>query len=197
MRISAWSSDVWSSDRVLPPAERARIRGYVVNKFRGHPTLFDDGLTTVPARPGWPSLGVVPFLPDAAKLPAEDAVALDQPAETRAAPIRIAVLQFSRIANHDDFDPLRLEPDVALTMIRPGRALPGDVDLVVLPGTKSTAGDLAFLRAQGWDVDIAAHLRRGGRVLGICRSEKHTSELQSLMRISYAVFCLKKTNQHQ
>jgi len=153
---------------VLPQAERDRIRGYVINKFRGDPSLFDDGLRIVTDRTGWPSLGVVPFLPDAAKLPAEDAVALDGSAEADAAPIRIAVLQLSRIANHDDFDPLRLEPDVALTMIRPGHALPGDVDLVVIPGTKSTAGDLAFLRAQGWDVDLAAHLRRGGRILGIC-----------------------------
>src|SRR3546814_12617119 len=134
MRISAWSSDVWSSDRVLPPAERARIRGYVVNKFRGDPTLFDDGLTTVTARTGWPSLGVVPFLRDAAKLPAEDAVALDQPPATRAAPIRIAVLHFTRIANHDVFDPLRPEPDVALTMIRPRRAIHCTVHPLLPPG---------------------------------------------------------------
>src|SRR5690606_34680290 len=104
----------------------------------------------------------------AAALPAEDAVALERPDTQRNAPIRVVVLQFSRIANHDDFDPLRAEPDVALTMVRPGQALPGDIHLVILPGTKSTAGDLAFLRAQGWDVDLAAHLRRGGHVLGIC-----------------------------
>jgi len=74
----------------------------------------------------------------------------------------------SRIANFDDLDPLAQEPEVRLTMLGPGRPVPGDADLVVIPGTKSTRGDLAFLRAQGWDIDIAAHLHRGGRVLGLC-----------------------------
>jgi adenosylcobyric acid synthase len=80
----------------------------------------------------------------------------------------VAVPMLSRIANFDDFDPLRAEPAVDLRFIPPGQALPGDAALVILPGTKATLGDLAFLRAQGWDVDLAAHVRRGGRVLGIC-----------------------------
>jgi len=78
------------------------------------------------------------------------------------------VPMLSRIANFDDFDPLRAEPEVALSFVPPGQALSGDADLVILPGTKATLGDLAFLRAQGWDIDLAAHVRRGGRVLGVC-----------------------------
>jgi adenosylcobyric acid synthase len=93
---------------------------------------------------------------------------LEGPQATPARRIRIAVPMLSRIANFDDFDPLRAEPDVALSFVPPGQALPGDADVVILPGTKATLADLAFLRAQGWDVDLLAHVRRGGRVLGVC-----------------------------
>ena len=165
-------ASVVGTHAVVEAADRARIRGYVVNRFRGDPSLFDDGLAAITGRTGWPSLGVVPFLAAAARLPAEDSMGLDAAPPARAAgaaaAIRVAVLKLSRIANHDDLDPLRLEPDVALTMVRPGDAVPGDADLLIVPGTKSTLRDLAFLRAQGWDIDIAAHRRRGGLVLGIC-----------------------------
>jgi adenosylcobyric acid synthase len=157
---------------LLAPAARARMKGYIVNKFRGDPELFDGGLAAIGARTGLPSMGVVPHFAEAGRLPAEDAVAVERPWRAEAAqdgrPIRIAVPVLSRIANFDDFDPLAAEPDVALDMVTAGRALPGDADLIVLPGSKSTLGDLAFLRAQGWDVDILAHHRRGGQVLGIC-----------------------------
>lgn len=156
------------SHAVLSEAERRRVAGYVVNKFRGDVSLFDEGLAVITARTGWPSLGVVPFFPEAAKLPAEDAVALSRAEAAEGRAIKIAVPQFARIANFDDFDPLIAEPDVAVDFVPPGRALPGDADLVILPGSKATLADLAFLRAQGWDIDLAAHLRRGGRVLGIC-----------------------------
>lgn len=148
--------------------EARRVAGYVVNKFRGDVSLFDEGLAIITARTGWPSLGVVPFFPDAAKLPAEDAVALSRAEAAASWAIKIAVLQLARIANFDDLDPLIAEPDVAVDFVEAGRALPGDADLVVLPGSKATLADLAFLRAQGWDIDLAAHLRRGGRVLGLC-----------------------------
>jgi adenosylcobyric acid synthase len=82
--------------------------------------------------------------------------------------VRVACLALSRIANFDDLDPLRIEPCVDLVMVRQGEAIPGDRDLVIIPGSKSTRGDLDFLRAQGWDIDLRAHVRRGGRVLGIC-----------------------------
>ena len=158
---------------VLPDSERARIRGFIVNKFRGDVRLFDEGLTEISWRTGWPSLGVVPWLPQAAWLPAEDAVDLDRSsdldrASKRSGACLIAVPMLSRIANFDDLDPLGMEPSVTLLFVRPGDVIPGNADVVILPGSKSTIGDLAFLRAQGWDIDIAAHVRRGGRVLGLC-----------------------------
>lgn len=153
---------------VLDAADRDRIRGFVVNKFRGDPSLFDDGRAEIVRRTGWADLGLAPWLKAASRLPAEDAVVLERPADGARRRVTIAVPMFSRIANFDDFDPLRAEPEVDLRFVPPGRPLPGDADLVILPGTKATLADLAFLRAQGWDIDLAGHVRRGGRVLGVC-----------------------------
>ena len=155
---------------LLEAGERALLKGYVVNKFRGDPALFDDAHGIITDTCGLTGLGVVPFLAEARRLPAEDAVVLDsQPArQTPDTAIKIAVPRLPRIANFDDLDPLIAEADVAVDMVEPGRALPGDADLVLIPGSKATRADLAFLRAQGWDIDIAAHVRRGGWVLGLC-----------------------------
>ena len=151
---------------VLDPEDAALIQGFIVNRFRGDPTLFDDGYSFTEAHSGWRGFGVLPYFADASKLPAEDA--LDLRGARSDGPVKIACLGLSRIANFDDLDPLASEPDVDLQMIRAGEVLPGDVDLVIIPGSKSTRGDLEFLRAQGWDTDLQAHVRRGGRVLGIC-----------------------------
>lgn len=153
---------------VLDPADRAMLRGFIINKFRGDVRLFDDGLRFIEQHTGWPGFGVVPWLAEVARLPAEDAVVLERRADAAAGLIRIAAPMLSRIANFDDFDPLRLEPGVALEMIPPGRPIPRDADLIILPGTKATLADLAFVRVQGWDIDILSHVRHGGRVLGIC-----------------------------
>ena len=154
---------------LLPEAERARLAGYVINKFRGDARLFDEGLRIITARTGLPSFGVVPWFADARRLPAEDALAVESyEAGAENSALRVAVPVLSRIANFDDLDPLIAEPDVTVDFVKAGRALPGDADLVVLPGSKATIPDLAFLRAQCWDIDIAAHLRRGGWVLGLC-----------------------------
>ena len=150
---------------VLDPADAAMIKGFLINKFRGDPALFDAGRAEIVARTGWRDCGMAPWLAAARRLPAEDALVFDRPTGART---RIAVPLLSRIANFDDLDPLRAEPQVDLVFTPPGTALPGDADLVILPGTKATLADLAFLRAQGWDIDLAAHVRRGGRVLGIC-----------------------------
>ncbi|MCR6629542.1 MAG: cobyric acid synthase [Magnetospirillum sp.] len=152
--------------QLLPEAERARLKGYVINKFRGDPGLFAPALDIIGAQTGLPCLGVVPWFAEAARLPAEDAASL-RPKDGGGA-FHVAVPQLSRIANFDDFDPLAAEADVRLSMVPAGLPLPADADLVVLPGSKATIADLAFLRAQGWDIDILAHARRGGRVLGIC-----------------------------
>ena len=159
-------AQIVGTQAVIDPGDAAMIRGFLVNRFRGDPRLFDDGYAFISERTGWPGFGVLPWFPDAWRLPAEDAVDLGTP--DGGGGFHIVCLALSRIANFDDLDPLQQEPGVRLTMLGPGRAVPGDADLVVIPGTKSTRGDLAFLRAQGWDVDLAAHARRGGRILGIC-----------------------------
>ncbi|WP_295049471.1 cobyric acid synthase [uncultured Paracoccus sp.] len=158
-------AQIVGTQAVIDPADAAMIRGFLVNKFRGDPRLFDDGYRMIEARTGWRGFGVVPWFAGAHRLPAEDAVDLRA---SGGQGLHVVCLCLSRIANFDDLDPLAAEPGVRLTMLGPGRAIPGDADLVILPGTKSTLGDLAFLRAQGWDIDLIAHHRRGGHVLGIC-----------------------------
>lgn len=155
---------------VLDPGDLALIKGFLVNKFRGDPSLFDDGYRLIADRTGWRGLGVLPWFADAHKLPAEDALDLRRRSggATAEGGLKIVAPQLSRIANFDDLDPLAQEPAVTLEITPPGTPLPADADLVILPGSKSTIGDLAFLRDQGWDLDLAAILRRGGRVLGVC-----------------------------
>ncbi len=153
---------------VLDDADRSMVRGFLINKFRGDPSLFQDGRTEIVRRTGWTDLGMAPWLAAARRLPAEDAVVLDRAAAADGRQVRIVVPMLSRIANFDEFDALRSEPDVAFAFVPPGTPLPGDADLVILPGTKATLADLAFFRAQGWDIDLMAHVRRGGRVLGVC-----------------------------
>ncbi|MGA7261257.1 MAG: cobyric acid synthase [Stellaceae bacterium] len=180
---------------LLSASERALLAGYIVNRFRGDVRLFDGGIAAVTARTGMRCFGIVPYFPAAAALPAEDSLALT-PTLTHSAPtltlprlrgregegarfergearegrgpVRIAVPLLPRIANFDDFDPLRAEPDVELVMVRPGRPLPRNAALVILPGSKATISDLEFLRREGWDIDLLAHRRQGGRILGLC-----------------------------
>jgi adenosylcobyric acid synthase len=154
---------------VIDADDAALIKGFLVNKFRGDPQLFANGVAVIAAATGWEPLGLIPFFPEARLLPAEDALALDgtRPVKTEAR-IKIAVPLLPHIANFDDLDPLDAEPSVDLVRVRPGKALPGDADLIILPGSKATIADLAALRQAGFDVDIVAHLRRGGVVLGLC-----------------------------
>jgi adenosylcobyric acid synthase len=145
------------------------ICGFIVNKFRGDAALFADAMTRIADATGWPALGLVPFFRDAHLLPAEDALALEQPRPAKSRTrVRVAVPILPHIANFDDLDPLEAESAVDLIRLRPGAALPGDVDLVILPGSKATIADLHALRTAGFDIDIAAHRRRGGMVLGLC-----------------------------
>ena len=152
---------------VIAPADAALIRATLVNKFRGDPALFTEGAAFIAQRTGVPCLGPVPFLPDAAKLPAEDSLALDQQ-QPRGGPYIIAVPRLPRIANFDDLDPLRAEPGVSVIVVEPGRPLPQAADLILIPGSKATRADLAALRRNGWDIDILAHHRAGKPVFGIC-----------------------------
>ncbi|MDP3409506.1 cobyric acid synthase [Bosea sp. (in: a-proteobacteria)] len=153
---------------VLDAADRAMIAAFAVNRFRGEVSLFAEGVETIRKATGWPCLGVVPWFADAVRLPAEDGLDLRALAPKPGARLKIAVPILPGIANFDDLDPLKLEPAIDLVLVPRGQALPGDADLVILPGSKTTLRDLAALRAQGWDIDILAHRRRGGHILGLC-----------------------------
>ncbi|MHC8507915.1 MAG: cobyric acid synthase [Rhodospirillales bacterium] len=164
---------------VLAAHERALVKGFIINRFRGDVSLFEDGLAVIEQKTGWLSMGVVPHLEAARFLPKEDAQALETPEDTNpAAPavrnadgdarIKIAVPRLSRIANFEDLDPLAAEPGVTVDMVAPGRPLPLDADVVFLPGSKATRADLDFLRAEGWDVDIRALARAGAVITGVC-----------------------------
>lgn len=159
-------AQIVGTQAVLDLEDAAMIAGFVVNKFRGDPRLFDDGYLLIAERTGWPGFGVLPWFADAHRLPAEDALGL--PDERSGGGGVIACLALSRIANFDDLDPLGAEPGVDLVMVRPGQPIPAEARLVIVPGTKSTRADLRFLRAQGWDIDLRAHYRRGGHIMGIC-----------------------------
>jgi adenosylcobyric acid synthase len=157
---------------LMSAAERALTRGYVINKFRGDAKLFAGAVEMIRDRTGFECFGIVPHFPAARRLPSEDAMALDgaraEPEGGADAPFRIAVPRFSRIANFDDLDPFSVEAGVHVRIVDGGEPLPADADVIVLPGSKSTRADLALLRAEGWDLDVAQHLRRGGAVVGLC-----------------------------
>ena len=154
--------------RILPRQDRAMVSGYLINKFRGDVSLFDDGLRQITEFTSWPGLGVIPYFHDAIRLPDEDSVALERSASRDTSGATVVVPVLSRIANFDDLDPLKLEPSVRLVFVRPGEPWPRDAKLVVLPGSKSTIADLKQFKELGWAAELAAHVDRGGHVLGIC-----------------------------
>jgi adenosylcobyric acid synthase len=164
---------------VLSDEDASLISSFVINRFRGDPTLFEDGVTAIEKHTGWPCRGVVPWLPAATRLPQEDAVVLQTDNSQRSvdthhtryanhARINIAVPMLSRIANFDDVDPLRMEKDINLYFVPPGTPIPLDSHAVIIPGTKSTIEDMNFIRRQGWHHDIVALARNGARILGLC-----------------------------
>jgi adenosylcobyric acid synthase len=153
---------------ILPEEDRRMIVGYLINKFRGDVSLFDDGIKAIETFTGWRCFGVVPWLKAAARLPSEDSVVLERLASGEKRALKVAVPMLSRIANFDDLDPLKAEPQVEVVFVPPGQHLPEDAGLVIIPGSKSTIGDLLRFRENGWDRDLAAHRKRGGHVVGIC-----------------------------
>lgn len=158
-------AQIVGTSAVLDATDLKQIKAFAINKFRGDVRLFDDGVRDIVARTGWPCLGVVPWFDDAAKLPAEDVMDITSKS---GGDYKIAVPRLPRIANFDDLDPLSQEPGVSVAFIEPGTALPGDADLVLVPGSKATLADLAAFRDAEWDIDLTAHIRRGGQVMGIC-----------------------------
>ncbi len=161
-------AQIVGTQAVMSVQDNAMVRGFAVNKFRGDRSLFDAGRDDIARRTGWPSLGVIPWFDQAHRLPAEDVMDLPARARSGGAGCVIAVPRLPRIANFDDLDPLAAEPGVDLRMIMPGTPLPAEADLVLLVGSKATISDLEAFRAEGWDIDLAAHIRRGGHVLGLC-----------------------------
>jgi len=153
------------TNEVINTQDKERIVGFLINKFRGDPTLFEDGILEIQQRTKWTPLGVIPWFEPAWKLPAEDLMDIKG---TSGGTIKIVVPKLRRISNFDDLDPLRMESNVTVEIIEAGRPLPADAALILIPGSKSTISDLNFIKEQGWDIDIYAHVRRGGRVLGIC-----------------------------
>jgi adenosylcobyric acid synthase len=157
---------------LLSASEKALLTGYIVNKFRGDIRLFDGGISALRERTGLHCFGVVPYFPAAARLPAEDSLALVRRSPTsrlvEEGRVVIAVPLLPRIANFDDLDPLRAEPGVELVIVRSGQPLPRNAALVILPGSKATICDLEFLRREEWDIDLLAHRRQGGHILGLC-----------------------------
>ncbi|MEJ2456715.1 MAG: cobyric acid synthase [Novosphingobium sp.] len=153
---------------VIDPDDAAMIRGFIVNKFRGDAALFADGYAAIESRTGWRGFGLVPWLPAVSRLPSEDAVILERGPKADGGKTLVACPMLPRIANFDDLDPLLQEADVQVAMIPPGTPIPAEAALIVLPGSKATIADMTFLRAQGWDIDILSHHRRGRAILGLC-----------------------------
>ncbi|HGM5580168.1 TPA: cobyric acid synthase [Pseudomonas putida] len=150
---------------LLSPSEQARVKGFVINRFRGDIALLQPGLDWLEQRTGKPVLGVLPYVTDL-HLEAEDGIDRRQSLKGDRV-LKVIVPVLPRISNHTDFDPLRLHPQVDLQFIGPGQPIP-PADLIILPGSKSVRGDLAQLRDRGWDRAIARHLRYGGKLIGIC-----------------------------
>lgn len=153
---------------VARPEDAALIKASLINKFHGDPSLFDEGKAFIETHTHRPCLGPLPFFADAKLLPPEDALALDDTEMVKRDGMKIVVPRLPRIANFDDLDPLRQEAGVSVEIVQPGTPLPRDADLILLPGSKATIADFDALKSQGWDIDILAHARAGGAVLGIC-----------------------------
>ncbi len=162
-------ASIVGSHTILPDEDREMIAGYLINKFRGDVSLFDDGLKSITQFTHWPSFGILPFLDAVGRLPSEDSVALDQLRKGRSGKgVKIVVPVLGKIANFDDLDPLKSEPGINLVFLRKGEAMPTDAALVILPGSKSTIADLIEFRQNGWEEGLRIHIARGGEVIGIC-----------------------------
>lgn len=159
---------------ILAEEDAARIKGVLVNKFRGDTSLFKEGMAIISKVTGWTNLGILPWFEGAGRLAAEDILDLankvdnqdNNGAGDRSVLVCVPVLK--RIANFDDLDPLFADPHIELRLIAAGVVIPAETDLIILPGSKTSIADMHYLEEQGWDIDIKAHWRRGGHILGLC-----------------------------
>jgi len=162
-------ASLYGTFKVIDPKDAKLIVASLINRFQGDPLLFEEGKNQIASLTNCPCLGPVPHFPDASLLPAEDILGLTGTKEKSGTQqIKIAVPLLPRIANFDDFDPLKAHFGVDLQFIAPGNTIPVDADLIILPGSKTTRADLEFLMQQGWDIDIKSHHRRGKKIFGIC-----------------------------
>ncbi|MCF6327964.1 MAG: cobyric acid synthase [Devosiaceae bacterium] len=172
-------ASLYGTFKVIDPKDAKLIVASLINRFQGDPLLFEEGKNQIASLTNCPCLGPVPHFADASLLPAEDILGLtgtqdvgeeeigtEEKSGTKQ--IKIAIPLLPRIANFDDFDPLKAHSGVDLQFIAPGNTIPVDADLIILPGSKTTRADLEFLINQGWDIDIKSHHRRGKKIFGIC-----------------------------
>ena len=153
---------------ILPQDDASRIKGFIINKFRGDPRLFDEGSKSIEQFTHWPSLGLIPWFEAAKMLPAEDGLDLSNKTTKGRGGYHLVVPKIPRIANFDDIDPFMAEENVRITLVEGGAPLPRDADMVLLPGSKSTLADLDYFRQQGWDIDLFALARQGVSIIGLC-----------------------------
>ncbi len=151
---------------VLSQNDKKLISGFIINKFRGNLEMFKKGYDIIRKRTGWTGYGILPWYENCSYFPPEDS--FDIIFKKKKTKIKIACLQLSRISNFDDLNPLSQEPEVSVSMIKAGCRIPNDVDLIIIPGSKSTIDDLKFLKKNKWHLDLKKHLRLGKKILGIC-----------------------------
>ncbi|HZX48285.1 MAG TPA: hypothetical protein VFF47_03595 [Nitrospirota bacterium] len=154
---------------LLDEADRSRVKGFIINKFRGDISLLRPGLEFLERKTGLPVLGVIPYMKDI-YIQEEDGVNLERSNEQQAgsnSPVRIAVIQLPHISNFTDFDPFIAEEDTSLRYVTYGQKI-GEADVIIIPGTKNTLADLSYLRKCEYDEEIKMHIEKGGRVIGIC-----------------------------
>lgn len=154
--------------QVLAKEDRAMIKGFIINKFRGSTELFEEGYRYIEEQTGWEGFGILPWIESASNLPSEDSLSLTTSKAGKKGILNVYYLALDKIANFDDLDPLKNHPDIVVRPVRPGKPLPAQADLVIIPGSKSTRSDIEFIRKQGWDHDLISYYRRGGRILGLC-----------------------------
>lgn len=153
---------------VLPPEDLRLIKGFIVNKMRGDPSLFTEAMEWISQKTQWQNIGLLPYFSGLSRLPAEDAADLKSVYHQSKGKVVISVLLLPTIANFDDFDPLKYEENVELNFVQLGDPIPKNSNVIIIPGSKTTIADLQALYDTGWDIDIKAHLRQGGYVMGIC-----------------------------
>lgn len=155
---------------VLDDKDKKLLKGYVINKFRGDVNLFKQAIDFVYKKTGLECFGVIPWFDNAKNFPAEDSVSIKNinSIKSNNKNIKVSILNLSKIANFDDFDPLVQSDNVDVTLIEKNMSIPSNTDLIIIPGTKSTLKDMQYIYDNGWDIDIKYLVKQGVKILGVC-----------------------------